>query len=105
MLEGDSPRDGNAFRSKNKTPSLKAATVILFFHANAEDLGMSFAVLRHIRDQFKARARDSDSRSRWGSQRITFQWGHSLRRGVTQQQGNTGKQGRTNHLLPVGRLF
>jgi len=27
--------------------------VILFFHANAEDLGMSFAVLRHVRDQFK----------------------------------------------------
>ena len=35
-------------------PAPKAATVILFFHANAEDLGMSFAVLRHIRDQFKA---------------------------------------------------
>lgn len=34
-------------------PAPKAATVILFFHANAEDLGMSFAVLRHIRDQFK----------------------------------------------------
>ena len=27
--------------------------MILFFHANAEDLGMSFAVLRHVRDQFK----------------------------------------------------
>lgn len=27
--------------------------MILFFHANAEDLGMSFAVLRHMRDQFK----------------------------------------------------
>lgn len=26
---------------------------MLFFHANAEDLGMSFAVLRHMRDQFK----------------------------------------------------
>ena len=34
-------------------PAPKAASVILFFHANAEDLGMSFAVLRHIRDQFK----------------------------------------------------
>lgn len=34
-------------------PAPKAATVILFFHANAEDLGMSFAVLRHVRDQFK----------------------------------------------------
>lgn len=34
-------------------PAPKAATVILFFHANAEDLGMSFSVLRHIRDQFK----------------------------------------------------
>ena len=36
--------------------------VILFFHANAEDLGMSFAVLRHIRDQFKARRGTSS----WG---------------------------------------
>lgn len=34
-------------------PAPKAATVILFFHANAEDLGMSFAVLKHTRDQFK----------------------------------------------------
>mmetsp|Transcript_2246 Transcript_2246/g.5586 ORF Transcript_2246/g.5586 Transcript_2246/m.5586 type:complete len:417 (+) Transcript_2246:93-1343(+) len=34
-------------------PAPKAATVILFFHANAEDLGMSFGVLKHIRDQFK----------------------------------------------------
>lgn len=34
-------------------PAPKAATVILFFHANAEDLGMSFAVLKHMRDQFK----------------------------------------------------
>eukprot|EP00927_Polykrikos_kofoidii_P049285 TRINITY_DN43363_c0_g1_i1.p1 TRINITY_DN43363_c0_g1~~TRINITY_DN43363_c0_g1_i1.p1 ORF type:complete len:394 (-),score=60.99 TRINITY_DN43363_c0_g1_i1:30-1211(-) len=34
-------------------PAPKAAIVILFFHANAEDLGMSFAVLKHIRDQFK----------------------------------------------------
>jgi len=34
-------------------PAPKAASVILFFHANAEDLGMSFAVLKHIRDQFK----------------------------------------------------
>jgi dienelactone hydrolase len=25
----------------------------MFFHANAEDLGMSFAVLKHMRDQFK----------------------------------------------------
>mmetsp|Transcript_84290 Transcript_84290/g.238884 ORF Transcript_84290/g.238884 Transcript_84290/m.238884 type:complete len:405 (+) Transcript_84290:116-1330(+) len=34
-------------------PAPKAASVILFFHANAEDLGMSFAVLKHCRDQFK----------------------------------------------------
>mmetsp|Transcript_39465 Transcript_39465/g.73582 ORF Transcript_39465/g.73582 Transcript_39465/m.73582 type:complete len:391 (+) Transcript_39465:68-1240(+) len=34
-------------------PAAKAATVILFFHANAEDLGMSFAILKHMRDQFK----------------------------------------------------
>lgn len=34
-------------------PAPKAATIILFFHANAEDLGMSFAVLKHMRDQFK----------------------------------------------------
>ena len=27
--------------------------MILFFHANAEDLGMSFAILKHMRDQFK----------------------------------------------------
>jgi len=27
--------------------------VILFFHANAEDLGMSFSVLKHMRDQFR----------------------------------------------------
>lgn len=31
----------------------RAATVILFFHANAEDLGMSFGILKHMRDQFK----------------------------------------------------
>ena len=37
----------------SRFPAPKAATVILFFHANAEDLGMSFAVLRHVRDQFK----------------------------------------------------
>jgi len=34
-------------------PAPKAATVIIFFHANAEDLGMSFSVLKHMRDQFK----------------------------------------------------
>lgn len=34
-------------------PAPRAATVILFFHANAEDLGMSFAILKHMRDQFK----------------------------------------------------
>lgn len=34
-------------------PAPKAATVILFFHANAEDLGMAFAALKHMRDQFK----------------------------------------------------
>lgn len=31
----------------------RAATVILFFHANAEDLGMSYGVIKHMRDQFK----------------------------------------------------
>ncbi|CAE8738850.1 unnamed protein product [Polarella glacialis] len=34
-------------------PAPKAATVMMFFHANAEDLGMSFAILKHMRDQFK----------------------------------------------------
>lgn len=34
-------------------PAPKAASVIIFFHANAEDLGMSFAILKHMRDQFK----------------------------------------------------
>mmetsp|Transcript_65212 Transcript_65212/g.121565 ORF Transcript_65212/g.121565 Transcript_65212/m.121565 type:complete len:387 (-) Transcript_65212:88-1248(-) len=34
-------------------PAPKAAGVILFCHGNAEDLGMSFAFLRHMRDQFK----------------------------------------------------
>jgi len=34
-------------------PAPKAATIIMFFHANAEDLGMSFSVLKHMRDQFK----------------------------------------------------
>eukprot|EP00747_Dinoflagellata_sp_TGD_P091213 gnl/TRDRNA2_/TRDRNA2_164980_c0_seq4.p1 gnl/TRDRNA2_/TRDRNA2_164980_c0~~gnl/TRDRNA2_/TRDRNA2_164980_c0_seq4.p1 ORF type:complete len:367 (+),score=47.92 gnl/TRDRNA2_/TRDRNA2_164980_c0_seq4:102-1202(+) len=34
-------------------PAPKAATVLFFFHANAEDLGMSYAVLKHMRDQFK----------------------------------------------------
>lgn len=34
-------------------PAPKAASVIVFFHANAEDLGMSFTVLKHMRDQFK----------------------------------------------------
>ena len=65
-------------------PAPKAATVILFFHANAEaipgrrllsdspwidrlqsallgtqDLGMSFAILKHMRDQFKAASTSS----------------------------------------------
>lgn len=31
----------------------KAASVIIFFHANAEDLGMSYGVIKHMRDQFK----------------------------------------------------
>jgi pimeloyl-ACP methyl ester carboxylesterase len=34
-------------------PATKAAGVILFCHGNAEDLGMSFAFLRHMRDQFR----------------------------------------------------
>jgi len=34
-------------------PAPRAATVILFFHANAEDLGMSFGLVKHMRDQFK----------------------------------------------------
>jgi len=53
-----SPKRANDERSTDGIPCLwfpapKAATVILFFHANAEDLGMSFAVLKHMRDQFK----------------------------------------------------
>mmetsp|Transcript_9052 Transcript_9052/g.17282 ORF Transcript_9052/g.17282 Transcript_9052/m.17282 type:complete len:512 (-) Transcript_9052:39-1574(-) len=34
-------------------PAPKAALVILFFHANAEDLGMSFSILKHMQEQFK----------------------------------------------------
>lgn len=34
-------------------PAQRAATVLLFFHANAEDLGMCFSLLQHMRDQFK----------------------------------------------------
>lgn len=34
-------------------PAPRAAGVILFCHGNAEDLGMSFAFVRHMRDQFK----------------------------------------------------
>jgi len=34
-------------------PAPRAAGVILFCHGNAEDLGMSFAFIRHMRDQFK----------------------------------------------------
>lgn len=34
-------------------PAPRAATVIVYFHANAEDLGMSYALLKHMRDQFK----------------------------------------------------
>lgn len=34
-------------------PAPRAAGVMLFFHGNAEDLGMSFTFLRHMRDQFK----------------------------------------------------
>lgn len=34
-------------------PAPKAAMVLLYFHANAEDLGMTFKMLRHMRDQFK----------------------------------------------------
>eukprot|EP00928_Gymnodinium_smaydae_P098399 TRINITY_DN9138_c0_g1_i1.p1 TRINITY_DN9138_c0_g1~~TRINITY_DN9138_c0_g1_i1.p1 ORF type:complete len:536 (-),score=84.55 TRINITY_DN9138_c0_g1_i1:90-1514(-) len=34
-------------------PAPKAASVLLFFHANAEDLGMCFSMLKHMRDQFK----------------------------------------------------
>jgi len=53
-----SPKRANDERCTDGIPCLwfpapKAATVILFFHANAEDLGMSFAVLKHMRDQFK----------------------------------------------------
>jgi len=53
-----SPKRANNERYKDGIPCLwfpapKAATVIIFFHANAEDLGMSFAVLKHMRDQFK----------------------------------------------------
>lgn len=53
-----SPEKAKDERCKDGIPCLwfpapKAATVIIFFHANAEDLGMSFAVLKHMRDQFK----------------------------------------------------
>jgi len=34
-------------------PAPKAALVILFFHANAEDLGMSYSILTHMQEQFK----------------------------------------------------
>lgn len=34
-------------------PAPKAAIVILFFHSNAEDLGMSFNTMKNMRDQFK----------------------------------------------------
>jgi len=34
-------------------PAPKAAGVILFCHGNAEDLGMCFPFLKHMRDQFK----------------------------------------------------
>lgn len=34
-------------------PAPKAALVMFFMHGNAEDLGMSFSFVRHVRDQFK----------------------------------------------------
>lgn len=34
-------------------PAPRAAAVMIFFHGNAEDLGMSFSFVRHMRDQFK----------------------------------------------------
>jgi pimeloyl-ACP methyl ester carboxylesterase len=34
-------------------PAQRAANVMLFLHGNAEDLGMSFTFVRHMRDQFK----------------------------------------------------
>jgi pimeloyl-ACP methyl ester carboxylesterase len=34
-------------------PAERAAGVILFFHGNAEDLGLSHAFVQHMRDQFK----------------------------------------------------
>lgn len=34
-------------------PAPRSAAVLLFFHGNAEDLGMSFSFVRHMRDQFK----------------------------------------------------
>lgn len=34
-------------------PAEKAATVVLYFHANAEDLGMSFLAMKHMRDQLQ----------------------------------------------------
>ena len=82
MLAGSSAasrKQHNRLRQFRWFPAPKAATVILFFHANAEailrrrlhsdspwidrlqcdvlrmqDLGMSFAILKHMRDQFKA---------------------------------------------------
>lgn len=34
-------------------PAPRAAGVMIFFHGNAEDLGMSFAFVQHMHDQFK----------------------------------------------------
>ncbi|CEM14886.1 unnamed protein product [Vitrella brassicaformis CCMP3155] len=34
-------------------PAERAATVVMFLHGNAEDLGLCYPFLRHMRDQFK----------------------------------------------------
>lgn len=34
-------------------PAPKAATVVMYFHANSEDIGTAFHFVKHMRDQFK----------------------------------------------------
>ena len=49
-------RAHNACDARAARPRLRGcarAEVMLFLHGNAEDLGMSFTFVRHMRDQFK----------------------------------------------------
>ncbi|CAE7808931.1 unnamed protein product, partial [Symbiodinium sp. CCMP2456] len=34
-------------------PAPKAASVVMYFHANSEDIGTAFHFVKHMRDQFK----------------------------------------------------